>query len=95
MRRDDARGKRHVYARASGQPALAFYHWDEEEGAYIPFALNVLTIQGDRISDVTAFICRSIESPNRSAYERFPEEPVDPVLLEAYFGRFGLPARLD
>jgi RNA polymerase sigma-70 factor, ECF subfamily len=86
---------RHVYVRASGQPALAFYHWDEEEQSYLPFALNVLTIRGNRISDVTAFICRSIESPNRSAYERFPEEPVDPALLEAYFGRFGLPARLD
>ena len=36
--------------RANGQPALAFYIWDEGEGAYLPFALNVLTFRGERIS---------------------------------------------
>ncbi|MGH2985130.1 MAG: sigma-70 family RNA polymerase sigma factor [Solirubrobacterales bacterium] len=86
---------RHVPVRASGQPALAFYSWDERERAYLPFALNVLTLRGDRISDVTAFIARSTQNPDPEAYARFPEEPADPSRLNAYFERFGLPERLD
>ena len=49
---------RHVLVRANGQPALAFYSWDEASGAYLPFALNVLTLRDGLISDVTAFIAR-------------------------------------
>ena len=45
--------------RANGQPAIGFYAWDEEAEAYLPFALNVLTLRGDKISDVTAFITRA------------------------------------
>jgi RNA polymerase sigma-70 factor, ECF subfamily len=86
---------RHVPVQASGQPALAFYSWDEEQEGYLPFALNVLTLRGNRISDVTAFICRSTESRDPEAYARFPEEPADPERLAAYFESFGLPERLD
>ena len=35
---------RPVQVRANGQPALAFYSWDPDEEAYLPFALNVLTL---------------------------------------------------
>ena len=84
-----------VYVRANGQPALAFYSWDPEEGAYMPFALNVLTIRDRRISDVTAFIVREPEAPDREIIARMPEQPADPVRLEAAFGAFGLPDRLD
>jgi RNA polymerase sigma-70 factor, ECF subfamily len=86
---------RHVPSHASGQPALAFYSWDEEAGAYLPFALNVLTFRGRLISDVTAFVTRSIERPDREAYARWPEQPADPRRLAGLFGRFGLPGRLD
>ena len=86
---------RHVPARANGQPALAFYAWDDEAGAYLPFALNVLTLRGRLISDVTAFVTRSIERPDREAYARWPEQPVEPRRLAGAFGRFGLPGRLD
>lgn len=86
---------RTVLTRANGQLALAFYSWDEEEKGYMPFALNVLTFAGSKVSDVTAFIVRSIESPDPQAYERFPEQPVDPRRLEGFFERFGLPDRLD
>src|SRR5947209_800680 len=34
---------RHIEARANGQPALAFYTWDDDAKCYLPFALNVLT----------------------------------------------------
>jgi RNA polymerase sigma-70 factor, ECF subfamily len=86
---------RHVFVRASGQPALAFYSWDEAERAYLPFALNVFTLRGERISDVNAFIVRSTESRDPEAYRRWPEEPIVPERFVDFFERFGLPERLD
>src|SRR3954469_12013606 len=32
---------RHIRTRANGQEALAYYSWDDDEAAFIPFALNV------------------------------------------------------
>ncbi|MQA73413.1 MAG: sigma-70 family RNA polymerase sigma factor [Solirubrobacterales bacterium] len=86
---------RHVPARANGQPALAFYGWDEEQRTHLPFALNMLTLRGERISDITAFVCRSIELPGREAYARWPDQPLDATRTAGYFERFGLPDRLD
>lgn len=86
---------RHVPVQASGQPALAFYSWDKEQRCYLAFALNVLTIRDRRISDVTAFIARSTESRDPEAYSRWPEEPMIPERFVDFFGRFGLPERLD
>jgi hypothetical protein len=86
---------RSVVVRASGQPALAFYAWDEAEAAYLPFALNVLTIRDGLIGDVTAYIARSTESSDPETYSRWPEEPLIPEKFVDFFGRFGLPERLD
>ena len=86
---------RHLPVRASGQPALAFYSWDERERTHLPFALNVFTLRDRRISEVTAFVCRSIERSDRAAYARWPEQPADPGRLNAYFERFRLPERVD
>jgi RNA polymerase sigma-70 factor, ECF subfamily len=86
---------RHVRARANGQEALAFYAWDDHAHAYLPFALNVLTLRGEQIGDVTAFVARSTERPERAVYERWPEQPADPSRLFATFERFGLPGRVD
>jgi RNA polymerase sigma-70 factor (ECF subfamily) len=85
---------RQLFVRASGQPALAFYSWDEAEGTYLPFALNVLTLRGARISDVTAFIARSAESRDPETYKRWPEEPIVPERFVDFFQRFGLPDEL-
>jgi RNA polymerase sigma-70 factor (ECF subfamily) len=85
---------RQVRLRASGQEALAFYTWDADQGAYLPFALNVLTLRGPRISDVTAFLVRSTKIPDRDVLARLPEQPADPGRLIAAFGRFGLPESL-
>ena len=63
---------RGVLTQANAQPALAFYAWDDSAGAYLPFALNVLSLRGDLISDVTAFIVRSIDASEPEAYVRFP-----------------------
>ena len=86
---------RAVRTTANGQPALAFYTWDADEQAYMPFALNVLTFRGDKISDVVAFINRATEATEREAYHRFVDEPTDPERLKAAFERFDMPARLE
>jgi RNA polymerase sigma-70 factor, ECF subfamily len=86
---------RHVRARANGQEALAFYSWDGDVGSYEPFALNVLTLRGPLISDVTAFVTRSTRLRERKVYARWPEQPADPSRLTGFFERFGLPERLD
>ena len=83
-----------VVTRANGQPAIGFYAWDEQAQAYLPFALNVLTLRGTQVSDVTAFVARTIERDDAD-YERWPDEAADPERLEGTFGRFGLPDRLD
>jgi RNA polymerase sigma-70 factor, ECF subfamily len=85
---------RALRTRANGQPALAFYAWDQASGSYLPFALNILSFRGKEISDVTAFIIRSTESADPEAYERHPEQPFDERRLHAAFWRFGLPERL-
>jgi RNA polymerase sigma-70 factor (ECF subfamily) len=86
---------RHVPAQANGQPALAFYCWDDDAGGYLPFALNVLTLRGEQISDVTAFVTRATELPERDVYARWPEQPAVPTKVVAIFDRFGLPDHLD
>jgi RNA polymerase sigma-70 factor (ECF subfamily) len=86
---------RTVFTHANAQPALGFYAWDEGEGAFLPFALNVLTLRGSEIADVTAFVARSTEETERQVYERWPEQPADPKRLAGTFELFGLPARLD
>jgi RNA polymerase sigma-70 factor (ECF subfamily) len=86
---------RQVRVRASGQEALAFYAWDEDQAAYLPFALNVLTLRGAQISDVTAFLTRSTEIADRDVIARLPERPADPMRLAAAFERFRLPESLS
>jgi RNA polymerase sigma-70 factor, ECF subfamily len=82
---------RALRTRANGQPALGFYAWDEATGVYLPFALNVISLRDGLISDVTAFIIRSAESPDPEAYIRYPEQPMDEARLSGAFARFGLP----
>jgi RNA polymerase sigma-70 factor (ECF subfamily) len=86
---------RPLRVRANGQEALAFYSWDEDESAYLPFALNVLSFRGDQVGDVTAFISRATPVPDRDVIARLPEQPYDPARLAAAFENFGLPKRLD
>jgi RNA polymerase sigma-70 factor, ECF subfamily len=85
---------RALLTRANAQPALAFYAWDEQTGAYLPFALNVLSFRDGLISNVTAFIIRSIDTADPHGYQRFPERPIDSRRLTGTFERFGLPDRV-
>jgi RNA polymerase sigma-70 factor (ECF subfamily) len=51
---------RHARTTANGQPAVGAYTWDDERGAYVPTVLDVLTIRGDRIAAITAFLTPEI-----------------------------------
>ena len=63
-----------VRVRSNGQVALAFYNWDDGEGAYVPFALNVLIFRGELISDVTAFIITTPpETDDREVIRNMPD----------------------
>jgi RNA polymerase sigma-70 factor, ECF subfamily len=84
-----------ILTAANGQPALAYYSWDDDAQGYIPFALNVLTLRGDKIAEVDAFITRSTEDPDREVLARLPEQDFEATRLAAAFHRFGLPERLD
>jgi RNA polymerase sigma-70 factor (ECF subfamily) len=79
---------------ANGQPTLAYYSWDPEQEAYVPFALNVLTLDGEEISDVTAFIVRSSQDPDPEVQAQTPYQPADYEKLATVYERFGLPDRL-
>jgi RNA polymerase sigma-70 factor (ECF subfamily) len=84
-----------IVTRANGQPAIGFYAWSEDSGAYEPFALNVLTLRGSEIVDVTAFVTRSIEPTERTQYHRWVDQPSDEERLTSFFGAFGLPDRIE
>jgi RNA polymerase sigma-70 factor, ECF subfamily len=47
---------RTLSTRANGQPAVAYYHLDAESGRYLPAALDVMTLEGAWIKEITAFV---------------------------------------
>ena len=48
-------GLRAVATSANRQPALGYYHWREDEGAYVPLTMDVLRVVGGRIGEITTF----------------------------------------
>jgi RNA polymerase sigma-70 factor, ECF subfamily len=69
-----ARGTRWrlVPARANGQVAFAHYNWDRERGRFGAHSINVITLAGDRIAAITAFLDAS-----RFAAFGLPDGPPD------------------
>ena len=53
---EDNRQVRCVPTFANGQLAFATYRWDPEEGVFLPAVLQVLTLDGSRISEITGFV---------------------------------------
>ncbi|MEU7896119.1 RNA polymerase subunit sigma-70 [Nonomuraea sp. NPDC049152] len=47
---------RHLPTSANGQPAVGFYLWKDEAGAYLSWSITVLTLRGERIAEITTFI---------------------------------------
>jgi RNA polymerase sigma-70 factor, ECF subfamily len=54
FRRD--RRWRVVPVRANGQPAFGHYIWDDEREAFAAHSITVLTLDGERIAEITAFL---------------------------------------
>jgi hypothetical protein len=42
--------------RANGQPAFGRYFWDEREGRLLGHGITVLTLKGEQIEEITAFL---------------------------------------
>jgi RNA polymerase sigma-70 factor (ECF subfamily) len=47
---------RYLATQANGQPANAAYRWDSTKGLYIAEALEVLTLEGLQVKEMTAFM---------------------------------------
>ena len=43
-------------AGANGQPAFGHYLWDDAKRRFVPHGINVLSLRGGRISEITAFL---------------------------------------
>jgi RNA polymerase sigma-70 factor (ECF subfamily) len=84
---------RHCPTVANGQLAVGTYTWMEQEKTHLPFSLDVLTLEGDRIKEVTAFVVRPADTED--GYARWPDRAADPRRVEAVFRRFGLPDHVD
>jgi RNA polymerase sigma-70 factor (ECF subfamily) len=72
----------HVPTRANGQLAVGCYILDPDAGCFRIAVLDVLTLRGELVRDVTAFLAPWL-------YGRFGEG-VDGVMTPAMFARFGL-----
>jgi RNA polymerase sigma-70 factor (ECF subfamily) len=72
---------RHIPTRANGQLAVGCYMWDGER--FAAAVLDVLTLRGDKVADVTAFLAPWV-------FSRFGE--ADGFMTDEMFARFGLPA---
>ncbi|MER7576573.1 RNA polymerase subunit sigma-70 [Streptomyces sp. NPDC126514] len=51
----DMQGLRPVLTSVNRQPAIAFYHWQEDQGAYVPLTLDVLRIVNGTITEIITF----------------------------------------
>ena len=47
---------RHLPSRANGQPAVGCYLWNAEKERYVAAVLDVLSLSGGRIAEVTGFV---------------------------------------
>ena len=76
---------RHLPTRANGQLAVGCYLFDPGTGSYLPAAIDVLTLDGDKIRSVVGFLTDAhAEAPDAGAWAAAAE----------VFARFGLPAEL-
>jgi RNA polymerase sigma-70 factor (ECF subfamily) len=83
----------HLPTVANGQLAVGTYTWMEQQKTHLPFSLDVLTLAGDKVREVTAFVVRPADTPD--GYARWPERAADPRRVESVFRRFGLPNHID
>jgi RNA polymerase sigma-70 factor (ECF subfamily) len=80
---------RHRRARANGQLAVGTYTYVESAAAFLPFSLDVLSLEGTKIKAVDAFVVRTSDVPD--GYSRWPDFAPDPGQVRTVFTRCGLP----
>jgi RNA polymerase sigma-70 factor, ECF subfamily len=51
---------RYLPTQANGQAANAAYRWDVQKGSYVAEALEVLTLEGTRVKEMTAFMMPAV-----------------------------------
>jgi RNA polymerase sigma-70 factor (ECF subfamily) len=66
------RGLRAVATSVNRQPAVAFYQWQEREGAYLPLTIDVLRVTGGAICEIVTF--HADRFPSLELPERLPGE---------------------
>jgi RNA polymerase sigma-70 factor (ECF subfamily) len=49
--------------RGNAQPAFGEYRWDADRGAFLPHAIMVMTLDGGRIGEITAFLATEAFRP--------------------------------
>jgi RNA polymerase sigma-70 factor, ECF subfamily len=76
---------KHRPARANGQLAVGCYIFDQDQGNYAAAVIDVLTLEGDKISSVVGFHTDVTLGPVADGW----------VAGAEVFSRFGLPAALD
>jgi RNA polymerase sigma-70 factor (ECF subfamily) len=58
--KDTCAGAHTLPIRVNGQPAVAYYGEDADTGRHLPRAIDVLTLEGALIKEITAFITPEI-----------------------------------
>jgi RNA polymerase sigma-70 factor, ECF subfamily len=88
---------KHAVAQANGQPAVGSYTWQDDIGAYVLFALDVLTLSpdGTKITAITSFIDRATVGTDLDYYENWPAQTYDLDAVAGFAAPFGIPPRLD
>jgi RNA polymerase sigma-70 factor (ECF subfamily) len=54
---------RHLPTSANGQPAVGCYLWNDDAGAHLAWSINVLTLRGEQIAEITSFVDRDHFAP--------------------------------
>jgi hypothetical protein len=93
----------HRPTRANGQLAVGGYLFDPTRNRYVPAVIDVLTLDGAKITAVTGFLAAEVstELPPAEAdavgnRQDTPDAPARPAWLDGVqlFSRFGLPLEL-
>ena len=63
---------RTVLTSVNRQPAIAFYLWQEPQGAYLPLTIDVLRVSGGAITEITTF--HADRFPRLGLPERLPAD---------------------
>jgi RNA polymerase sigma-70 factor (ECF subfamily) len=67
---------RHVPTWANGQPAVAWYLWDAEKGSYVATAIELPTLEGAGVKEMTSFVTPEL-FPRFGLPDELPPVPLD------------------